>query len=235
MDVPQVTLWFDESLRFFTRQAVCRLPLREKTAIKHLIESVGVPHVEVGEIRVDDQPAHLMQPAQAGQIIRVHAAAAACPLPDPRFLLDMHLGKLASYLRLLGLDTCYRNPAEDDWLAEKSAAEQRILLSRDQRLLMRKKVLYGYCPRSLDPLAQLDEVIRRFALRPFLRPLTRCLHCNTPLVSVEKAAIENQLQPLTKKYYQRFKQCPRCGQIYWHGSHVAHMRVLFEKVGLTVF
>lgn len=132
---------------------------------------------------------------------------------------------------MLGFDTLYRNDAQDDELACRSAAEGRVLLTRDRRLLMRRVVAYGCCLRSLEPEEQLGEVARRYALLARARPFTRCLGCNEPLRAVSKAAVLDRLEPLTRRYYQDFAQCPACGKVYWPGSH--HERMLARIAALN--
>ena len=141
------------------------------------------------------------------------------PLRIPRFVVDIHLGKLAGYLRLLGFDTLYRNDFQDNELAEISSAEVRILLTRDRGLLKRKVVTRGYLVREDDPKEQIHEIARRFDLSQLAVPYSRCSLCNGMLSSVSKKTIEKDLEPLTKKYYHHYKQCPDCHQIYWKGSH----------------
>ncbi len=224
-----VTLLFDSELRFFTRQERLQLPLREKTGLKHLIEAAGVPHVEVGPVEVDGRAASLQDHVWGGETVRVHAAPRRRP-PEPiRLAADLHLGRLTAYLRMLGFDVLYRPDAEDEWLAAR-AAEGRILLTRDRRLLMRKAVRQGYCPRSLDPEEQLREVLRRFDLLPLAQPFTRCLRCNARLQPVEKARIWHRLEPLTRLYYDVFRICPQCDQIYWPGSHQQRMQALIARL-----
>ena len=70
------------------------------------------------------------------------------PLRDPRFVLDVHLGRLAAYLRMLGFDTLYQNRCADDCLAEVARNERRILLTRDVGLLKRGSVTHGYYLRA---------------------------------------------------------------------------------------
>lgn len=147
-----------------------------------------------------------------------------------RAVLDNHLGRLAAYLRMLGFDTLYRNDYSDEELAALLAEDSRILLTRDRRLLMRKVVRYGYCLRSLDPLEQLREVIRRFDLLRRKRPFHRCLRCNHPLERVEKSAILDRLEPKTKVYYEEFVRCPACDQIYWQGSHFERMQAMVTEI-----
>jgi uncharacterized protein len=146
------------------------------------------------------------------------------------FILDNHLGKLARYLRLLGLDTLYVSDAADDAeLAQTAHDEQRILLTRDRGLLKRSKVIYGYCLRTRDSLAQLTAVLHRFQLHEEITPWTRCLRCNGLLRPVAKEAILDRLEPKTRRYFDEFRICEACGQIYWQGSHFAHLQKIVAQ------
>jgi len=202
-------------------------------SVKHLVEAAGVPHTEVGRIEVNGQPAGFdYQVRQSDEVAVYPAAAANCPLPGlARFVLDNHLGRLAAYLRMLGFDVLYRNDFDDDELVEISASDDRILLTRDRRMLMRKIVRWGYCLRSLDSRKQLDEVLKRFELYHQIAPFRRCVHCNEPLEVISKEAVLDRLEPLTRLYFEDFRICPACGQIYWKGSHYDRMRKLIESMG----
>ena len=103
-------------------------------------------------------------------------------------------------------------------------AEARYLLTRDRRLLMRKSLVLGYLVRSLDPQVQLAEVSRRFGLARWAAPFRRCIRCNHLLESVEKSGIMDRLEPLTRVYFNEFRRCPSCKQIYWKGSHYERMQ-----------
>jgi uncharacterized protein with PIN domain len=205
--------------------------------VKHLVESLGVPHTEIGRILINGLPVDFAYRPQDGDRVEVYSAVTPDgpsdvlhPPGELHFVLDNHLGRLAVYLRMLGLDTLYRNDYHDDELAEVAAQEQRILLTRDRRLLMRKAVVYGYCVRQLDPQQQIIEVVRRFGLASQVRPFQRCLLCNHPLQPVSKQAVLDRLEPLTKLYYDEFHICPACDQIYWKGSHYEHMQELLERI-----
>ena len=227
------------SFRFFGRlndftprdhkeQAIA-VDFRGRQSVKHLAESLGVPHPEIGRVQVNGQEGTLNTITQDGDRVEIH------PLPDgysgePRFILDNHLGRLAAYLRMLGFDCLYQNDYQDEELAATAQQEDRILLSRDRRLLMRKGVRQGYCLRSLDSLEQLTEVVRRFELASRVAPFHRCLRCNHPLERVAKEEVLDRLEPLTKLYFDEFQICPACGQIYWKGSHYEKMQKLVADV-----
>jgi uncharacterized protein len=149
------------------------------------------------------------------------APSLAPPWPEPRrFVLDVHLGTLARRLRLLGFDCWYRTRADDRELAQVAVDEDRILLTRDRGLLMRREVVHGYCPRSDDPDLQAGEVVDRFGLRTRAAPLTRCVRCNGRLRTVPLAEVAAQVPPRSRAAFDRFARCDACGQVFWPGSHV---------------
>jgi uncharacterized protein with PIN domain len=211
--------------------------LREKTSVKDAIESCGVPHPEVDLICCDGQAVPFEHCLIADAIVDVHGVMGSPAKPDEglqqrqlmKFIADGHLGKLARDLRLLGFDVVYTPDASDSFLAA-SCSDDRALLTRDRRLLMHKVVRHGYCPRSHDPDEQILEVIRRFDLAKLIAPSTRCLQCNALLVHANKNDILDQLEPLTKIYYQDFRRCSGCGKIYWSGSHFGKLKTRIEKI-----
>ncbi len=201
-------------------------------SVKHLIEAAGVPHTEVGQVQVNQHPASFDYLVQEGDHVTVHPPAPGDSLPPggPRFVLDNHLGRLAAYLRMLGFDGLYRNDLQDEELAQIASGEERILLTRDRRLLMRRTVRYGYCLRSLITREQVGEVLRRYDLTGQIAPFRRCLRCNALLEPVSKEAVLERLEPLTRLYYEEFHRCPACDQVYWKGSHYEHMRALIDQL-----
>jgi uncharacterized protein with PIN domain len=226
-----VRLNFHASLRFFLREKSHQSlgkTLREKTSVKDVIESCGVPHPEVDLILIDGSPvnlAFLLDHEHGVEIFGVPDApehfedSRLQKRNINRFVADGHLGKLARFLRLLGVDVAYERDVDDRKLIEVSITEERALLTRDRRLLMHAVVRDGYYPRSQNPEEQTVEVVRRFQLGDTLTPYTRCLHCNAALNPVRKDEIFSQLEPLTKVYYDDFHRCGSCGKIYWAGSH----------------
>src|SRR5574341_897929 len=216
------------------REAEIDIPPNGDQSVKHLIESLGVPHTEVGKVLVNGLQVDFGYLVKVGDQVEVYPFSGAGDTNVaqgwPRFILDNHLGRLAVYLRMLGFDALYRNDIQDEELAQVSNREERILLTRDKRLLMRNLVQQGYWLRSKIPHRQLEEVVRRFGLARITRPFQRCVRCNEPLVTVPKEAILHRLKPLTRQYYDEFRLCPACDQVYWKGSHYQHMCQLIEQV-----
>lgn len=211
-------------------EAEQQVPVGDPRSVKDVVESLGVPHVEVGLLVVDGEPVGFDHRIRGGERVAVYPPftavepAAGIHLfpqpPDPRrFALDVHLGTLARRLRWLGFDTWWRRDADDDELAAVATGQDRILLSRDRGLLMRRQIVHGYCPRSHDPELQLLEVAERYRLAVRAAPGTRCIQCNGRLEPVDKAVVLDRLPPRVRTGQDRFTRCTACDHVYWPGTH----------------
>jgi uncharacterized protein with PIN domain len=222
-------------LRDFLPSAQWETPVetscRGGASLKHVIESMGVPHPETGRVTVNGAPADLSRRMRGGERVEVFPIEGFTG-HEARFVADVHLGRLARYLRLLGFDTAYSNRADDPHLAARSAREDRILLTRDRALLFRACVRQGYFVRSGDARGQLDEVVRRYELRDRVMPFARCLRCNGALESVEKSAVLERIPPKTRLWLDEYFRCTGCDQLFWPGSHHARMLEFLESAGL---
>ncbi len=223
------------------RQKTLTHSFEVSASVKDMIEALGVPHAEVDLILVNGVSVDFSYQVQHGDVISVYPVFETLditplvrlrpkPLRETRFVLDVHLGRLAVYLRMLGFDTLYRNDYSDDELAHLSSSQERILLTRDRGLLKRSIVTHGYWMRATQPRQQVIEVLRRFDLSGSVAPFTRCLHCNGRLQAVDKDSIAHRLLPQTRQYYHEFCQCQGCGQIYWPGSHYQRMQQFIESI-----
>jgi uncharacterized protein with PIN domain len=207
--------------------------------VKALIESLGVPHTEVDLILVNGRSASFQQKVRPGDRISVYPVFESLEIGSVTrvrpgslrrtlFVLDVHLGRLAKLLRMLGFDTLYSNSYDDSSLSRISRDEGRIVLTRDRELLKRSIITHGYYLRSDQPMEQLLEVLKRFDLREKIRPFSRCLRCNRVLQETDADRVAASLPEYVARTYHRYKTCPDCGRIYWQGSHWEHMRRLLE-------
>ena len=209
-------------------------------SVKDFIESFGVPHTEVDLVLANGEPVDFSYAVRDGDLISVYpvfesldissvSRVRPAPLRTLQFLLDVHLGRLAAYLRMAGFDSRYANHASDAGLAALAATQRRILLTRDRYLLMRTRVDRGYWIRSTEPREQLLEIVNRFDLANSMQPFIRCMRCNTPLEDASQDSVLERLPPgLVHK--DIFRICPGCGRIYWEGSHHARMSKLLDWV-----
>lgn len=215
------------------RAALVEQPVAERATLKHLIESLGIPHTEIGRVTVAGAEVALEAPAvafaEAGAIVEVRPAAPGPVTGDPdppRFLADTHLGALARRLRLLGFDTRIAGPGPDAGIAACAEREDRIVLTRDRGLLMHRRIRRGGLVRATRTDAQLREVALRFGLRAAIRPFTRCLECNAPLRAATREEVCAALPPRVRARHAAFTRCTGCGRVYWPGTHWERLRAI---------
>jgi len=217
-------------------------PLERRASIKDIVESFGVPHTEIGSIRVDDHNqdfGFIPEPGQEVRVMEIEAPFEVTipsllrpePLPSVRFVVDVNVGRLAALLRLTGFDAAYENGLRDREIAEMARRKQRIVLTKDRALLKRNKIVFGRLVRATHPEDQLLETLQFFGLTGPFDFFSRCLLCNKKLQSVAKAEVIHRLEPKTKKYFNTFKTCPGCDRIYWRGSHCDAMAARLKSVG----
>lgn len=209
-------------------------------AVKDAIEAQGVPHPEVDLVLINGEQVTFECPLAAGSRVSVYPwidilprpeKSLRPPLPSPRrFICDVHLGQLARYLRMLGFDTRYDTGYSDPQLAQTSAEENRILLTRDVDLLKRNRVQIGVFVRSQEPQEQLGEVVNRVGIGDGMDPFSLCLTCNVELGSASPQAIDEQVPPRAREAHNEFVQCPSCESVFWSGTHVERMQSLIETV-----
>ena len=246
----RLNLLFDKAFLFFLapgkdqKRSYTMEPRR--ASIKDMIESLGVPHTEVGAILVNNKAVDFSFVPEGNEKIVVKAIAppfditrATLLRPHPfkriRFVVDVNAGKLARLLLILGIDTLYSNRFEDKEVADISVLEQRIVLTRDTGLLKQKNIVFARRVRENDPSLQLREVFDFFGLgRDDVHFLSRCTACNCLLQPVEKQKILPRLKPKTKRFYTEFSICPACSRIFWKGSHHRPMELKMEELGIPV-
>ena len=209
-------------------------------SVKDAIESVGVPHTEVDLIIANGESVDFAYRVHDGDRVSVYPMFEALdvapvvrlraePLRVPRFVVDDHLSKLASYLRLVGFDTlCDRGWSDHD-LVRISTEQRRLLLTRDIGLLKHGALTHASYVRATDPREQLIEVVGRFQLAPRLEPFTRCMPCNGLVSDVAKAAVSHLIPAGTAAAHHEFRQCAGCSRVYWRGAHMGELEALVAE------
>ncbi|MCF7953099.1 MAG: Mut7-C ubiquitin/RNAse domain-containing protein [Spirochaetales bacterium] len=211
---------------------ILEVPCFPEQTIKDLLESLGVPHVEIGTYCINGAEASSSSKVKKGDSIEIRSNS-EIPEGEICFILDVHLGKLARCLRLLGIDSWYRRDYDDREIVQSAELHGRVVLSRDIGLLKRKELRYGYWLRSQDSMEQVLEVSRRFRLGDKLEVLSRCPRCNGLLRKVSREEVYSRLPEKTRKFYSRFFLCSSCGRIYWKGSHYPKIQKIIDAVKET--
>jgi hypothetical protein len=240
----QATFRFHGALNDFLpverRNAAFAYDFTGKPSVKDAVEALGAPHVEVNVITVNSVSvpftAHLsdgdsveVYPAEEGKSVSGAFHLIEPVYTEPTFILDVHLGKLARYLRLLGIDAFLGASLDDLGIVTEAARTGRIVLTRDVGLLKNGSVARGYWIRSRDPREQAREVVSRYGLTAFARPFSRCLVCNGIVMSVPKEEVAGNLPPGAARSYEEFHRCPCCRRVYWKGSHYERMEKMVGR------
>lgn len=207
-----------------------------RRSVKDLIESLEIPHTEIGRITVNGLLVNLSFVIEDESQIQVFPhrisdfrKSGFVDREKIRFLCDVHLGTMARNLRLLGFDVAYNQEWTDGEMAVKSIAEDRFILTRDRHLLMRKIVERGIYIRNHQPDKQTIELINRLDLKNHCRPFTRCLTCNGILYPAgpgdglrdsEKIKIPETIRQWCREY----TVCDSCHKVYWKGSHYEKLK-----------
>lgn len=210
-------------------------------SVKNVMESLGIPHTEVELVLVNGESSEFSRLVRDGDRVAVYPVFESLditpelrvrpqPLREPKFVLDVHLGRLAAYLRMLGFDAKYRNCAGDAELVKISAEQERILLTRDRGLLKHTAVTRGYWLRESDSRRQTAEVVRRFDLARLLRPFTRCMACNERLRPLHRGEIQQRVPAPIAARHEQFQECSACRRVYWEGSHYQRMQRWVEEL-----
>jgi hypothetical protein len=213
----------------------------DSPSVKDIIESLGVPHTEIDVIlvngvsidfsyRMHDKDDVVVYPVFESLDVTNVTRLRPAPLRTVAFICDVHLGRLARALRVLGFNTLYRNDYTDHEIVAIASSDHRIVLTRDRGLLKHSAVTHGYCVRSTEWREQAHEIIERFDLQKVSVPFSRCALCNGIIARVEKNEIIDLLKGQTKKCYDIFSRCDSCGKIYWEGSHFAKLRELVGEL-----
>jgi uncharacterized protein with PIN domain len=211
------------------------------TTVQQAIEELGVPLSRVDLILVNGAGVQFDFHLNQGDRVTVYPVFESfdisevsrlreSPLRQIRFILDVHLGKLARLLRMLGFDALYRNDFTDRQIIQTALKEKRIILSRDRELLQNRLVTHGYHVRQTQPIKQISEVVQRLQLEHSTAPFSRCLACNSGLERVSKEIVGHRLSPRILLRHNEFLICPQCQRIYWKGSHYDRMVIQLAKI-----
>ena len=213
----------------------------DRASVKDIIESLGVPHTEVDMILVNDNSVGFDYLIKDSDDISVYPLFESFdvsevqhlrpkPLRNPKFIADVHLGKLARYLRMVGFDVLYKNNFDDDEIVKISLEEKRAILTKGRGILKRNDVTHGYWVRSSKVKAQVVEIIKRFDLKKLIEEFTRCIECNSMLESISKKEILNELSPKVSESQKSFSVCPSCKKLYWKGTHYQRMLSFIKTI-----
>lgn len=243
--MPKLTLRFYEELNDFLpkhrRKTDFEIQFKGKRSIKDLIESLGVPHTEVDLILVDGKSVGFNYIPQDNDRVSVYPVfellnitgvthLRKIPLRRSKFIADINLGDIVKYMRALGFDLYYDSSLSNRDIIEISKKENRIILTKNRKLLKFKDVSHGLFIRPGTTKEQIRRIINYLDIKDDIRPFSRCLQCNTLLRVVQKEKISNRIPPMTKASCDEYTHCPSCDKIYWKGTHFINMMGVLKQI-----
>lgn len=136
---------------------------------------------------------------------------------------------LGRWLRIAGYDTAIAEQGRTDrQLVEQAHREDRILLTRDRRLAeIGKAEDRTVVLETVGIDAWAAELVSRLRLDWNHDPLSRCNVCNGILEQAPPDSAD-KLPPNIRTRDEPVNVCPRCGRLYWEGSHVRRIRRRLE-------
>ena len=164
---------------------------------------------------------------------RLHSVSAVQPtssvglIERPRFLIDLNVGRLAKWLRVMGYDAVFLPDADDGELLRVAKMQGRVLVTRDRYILERRVVTSGEAKVLLvssdDFRRQMHELASTLSL-DFQSSFSRCIECNQALRSIAKEQVEERVPPFVFSTQEQFHECRQCRRLYWRGTHWHNMR-----------
>jgi hypothetical protein len=152
---------------------------------------------------------------------------------ETRFMVDMNVGRLARWLRLMGYDARLFDGQDDNQMIRMALAEGRVLLTKDTQIMKRWVVTSGRLKVLLiqgeDHREQLRQVASSLGLDYRYRPFSLCLECNRPLEPRGKEEVRGLVPAYVFRTQSEFTQCPACHRVYWRGTHWQSMSRELER------
>ena len=152
---------------------------------------------------------------------------------DPKFVVDINVGRLAKWLRVMGYDTLFPQENGDNNLVRIALNENRVLVTRDAEIARRRAARLGQmtvvCIEKDDLRSQLRQLVCDLRL-DLTGGFSRCVRCNEPLHPVAKQDVAHRLPPYVLRTQPEFFECLACRRVYWPGTHWTNMMSELSQV-----
>jgi len=225
----------------YRRKTNFEAAFKGKRSIKDMIEALGVPHTEIDLILVNGKLVDFNYILQNKDRVSVYPVFESfnitdvtllrkTPLRQHKFIADINLGNIVKYMRLLGFDLYYDSLLSTRKIIDISKRENRVILTKNRKLLKFKDVTHGIFIRPGSTTEQIRRIIDYLDIKDNIKPFSRCLRCNTLLKSVLKEKILNKIPPKTKEFCDEYVQCQSCDNFFWKGTHFINMKKIVSQI-----
>jgi len=212
-----------------------------RESVKDRIEALGVPHTEVDLILANGESVDFGYILRDGDRISVYPVFESLdirdathlrdlPLRETRFVADVNIADIVTYMRALGLDVYCDPTLSPRGIIRISREEKRTILTKSRKLLTHRDVMRGIFIRPGTTVEQVRGIIDFLSLRGCIAPFSRCLACNTSLVRVTKESVFDRVPPKARAFHEDYSYCSGCDRIYWKGTHFARIRKVLDEI-----
>ncbi len=241
----EATFRFYEELNDFLppnhRKVDFQCAFKGRESVKDMVEALGVPHTEIDLILVNgesvdfnyilrEQDRISVYPVFEALDIRDATHLRQVPLRQSRFVADIHMDDVVKYMRALGLDVSCDHRLSPRDIIRISKEETRTILTKSRKLLKHKDVTHGIFIRPGRVVKQVREIIDFLSLGKDIKPFSRCLVCNDPLVNVSKVDVLNRIPPKARALHDEYARCRACDRIYWKGTHFHQIKRVVDEI-----
>jgi len=154
-----------------------------------------------------------------------------------KFIVDINVGKLVKWLRLMGYDALLFKGEDDGEMIKIASQQNRLILTRDSQFMKRRVITAGKIKAILvkgdNSKIQLQQIASALDLDFQLKPFSICLECNKSLIVKNKDDVRNIVPPHVFETQSYYMECPSCHRIYWQGTHWQTMSKELDKFRLT--
>lgn len=147
-----------------------------------------------------------------------------------KFLFDRMLGRLCRKMRMLGFDARLNGKGETGRFFLNAQSEGRIAVTRCRRRDDPRPGPAAIVLRTETTGDQIAELFESIGGTPEFEPFTRCLECNALLAEAGPSDISGKVPPYIEKTFTSYHICPRCGRVYWEGTHFQAMMEEVDRI-----
>jgi uncharacterized protein with PIN domain len=245
MSMSEATFRFYEELNDFLpsdrRKVDFQCGFKGRESVKDMIEALGVPHTEVDLILVNGTSVDFEYILQDGDRISVYPVFESLdiadvthlreiPLRETRFIADVNIHDIVTYMRALGLDVYLDPTLSPSDIIRISEEEKRTILTKSRKLLKHREVSHGIFIRPGTLVQQIRAIVDFLSLHKRVAPFSRCLRCNNPLVRVSKESVFDRIPPKARAFYDEYSYCSACDRIYWKGTHFVKIKEVVDEI-----
>jgi hypothetical protein len=147
-----------------------------------------------------------------------------------KLLLTKELGRLAKWLRILGLDAEYSTENKSASIIIQALREGRVILTRNHRLPAGRGIKIIILKKEKIK-EQLAEALRELNVNPSSQQMfSRCTICNKELVSIDKEKVKEKIPEYVFNTQNEFFICGVCNRIYWQGTHWGNVSSIIKEL-----